>query len=149
MSVQTFIAGKTGYVGNVAGTPGSHTEMTAALTVWTGVFPMQIFDITQFGNVGWRNKLGGLMDANGSAGGFATSKTSADTLAAITGRNSLGTDTVLGYNTGCYLKWWEASSTPASCLLSNIRSGADVNDVARVTFDWEGSGLPIVVWVTS
>jgi hypothetical protein len=147
MSVQTFIAGKTGYVGNVAGTPGSHTEMTAALTVWTGVFPMQIFDITQFGNVGWRNKLGGLMDANGSAGGFATSKTSADTLAAITGRNSLGTDTVLGYNSTCYIAWMAAGA--ASCLLSNIRSGADVNDVARVTFDWEGSGHPEVTWATS
>src|ERR1035437_8872461 len=123
MTVQTFIAGKSGYVGNVAGTPGSHTEMTAALTVWTGVFPMQIFDITQFGNVGWRSKLGGLMDANGSAGGFATYGTAADTLAAITARSGTGTATVLGYNSSCYVAWLAA--TPAGCLLSNIRSGAD------------------------
>src|ERR1035437_1491973 len=100
---QTFIAGKTGFVQSVkpAGTT-AHTEMKAALTVWTGVFPMQIFDITQFGNVGWRTKLGGLLDANGSAGGFATTKTTSDTLAAITGRSGVGVDTVLGYNSGCY-----------------------------------------------
>lgn len=143
---QTFLSGRNGKV--------TSAEMLAALAVWTGNFPMQVFDITAFGNVGWRQKLGGLFDGNGSAGGFATKGTANDSLVPITGRSQVGVALVLGCDGG------QAGGTPACyislyALIANIRTGADVNDVIRVTFDWEGSvnpttpAAPVVTWAVA
>lgn len=133
---RAFIAGKSGSV--------TSSEMTAALAVWTANFPRQIFDITSFGNTGWRAKLAGLRDASGSCGGFVTSGTAADTMSIITSSSDTGSSLVLKFNSTNYV-------TFTGAVISNIRTGADVNDVARVTFDWENAdaAAPVVTWVVS
>lgn len=132
---RSFIAGKNGSV--------TSTEMTAALAVWTANFPRQVFDITAFGNSGWRAKLLGLKDAAGSCGGFVTSGTSADTMSAAVSGSDTGASLVLKFNSTNYI-------TFTTAIISNVRTGADVNDVARVTFDWENSdAAPVVTWVIS
>lgn len=142
----TYQAGKNGKV--------TSTEMLAILAVWTSNFPMQIFDITAFGNVGWRQKLGGLLDSNGSAGGFVNGALAGTLSTPITARSAIGVALVLGFDGG------QSGGTPVCyasiyALISNIRTGADVNDVNRVTFDWEGSvnpatpAAPVVTWAVA
>ena len=130
----TFLTGKGGSV--------TSTEMLAQLYMWTANFPQQIFDITAFGNSGWRVKIAGLSDSNGSCGGFATEGTTGDNLAAgITGRSQIGASLTLKSSSTNYIQ--------LTAIISNLRTGADVNDVCRVTFDWEGTGAPTVTWATS
>ena len=151
MAGTVFHAGKDASVTIAGGaTPVRATQFTAMLNSFSANFPMQIFDITSFGNSGWRAKLGGLFDANGSCGGYVTSGTTADTLASVASRSQVGAAMTLNFD-GAGTATSTCFITFAGVVVSNIKVGADVNSVQTVSFDWENASAtaPAVTWVTS
>lgn len=118
------MAGINGYNGNISG-----NGIVGTLNTWSATISRVSSDITGFSNVG-RNRLLGLYDMTGSAGGIidtTTSFVSSNEIAAMTATS--GASVTLTAESG--------NTIAANCVVSSVDMGLSKAGDATVTFNFE------------